>query len=127
MNNDIYIETDRLIIRRWNLDDVDDCVSGLNNLNVSKWLAQVPYPYTKDDAIKYFISINAHISENKAVISRIKMQDLCPIIKERINTKSVATDLVSGDTSGDDIDLGASEVESKEDSEENETLSGENE
>jgi len=59
MNNDIYIETDRLIIRRWNLDDVDDCVSGLNNLNVSKWLAQVPYPYTKDDAIKYITNVNS--------------------------------------------------------------------
>ncbi len=50
MNEDIIIETDRLILRQWKLDDVNDVVEGLNNLNVTKWLAQVPYPYTEEDA-----------------------------------------------------------------------------
>ena len=54
MNENIIIETDRLILRQWNLDDVNDVVEGLNNLNVTKWLAQVPYPYTEEDA-KSFI------------------------------------------------------------------------
>lgn len=53
MDKDIFIETDRLILRKYRLDDVDDVVEGLNNLNVSKWLAKVPYPYTREDAIKY--------------------------------------------------------------------------
>ena len=55
MNEDIIIETDRLILRKWRLDDVNDVVEGLNNLNVTKWLAQVPYPYTEEDA-KSFIT-----------------------------------------------------------------------
>ena len=45
----MVIKTDRLILRFWKLDDIDDLVEGLNNINVSKWLAQVPYPYTKED------------------------------------------------------------------------------
>ena len=49
----IYIETERLILRKFKLTDIDDLVEGLNNLNVSKWLASVPFPYTREDAQKY--------------------------------------------------------------------------
>lgn len=56
MNESIIIETDRLILRQFKLSDADDIVEGLNNLNVSKWMAFVPYPYTKQDAIKYITS-----------------------------------------------------------------------
>lgn len=55
MNDDLIIETDRLILRQWKIEDADDLVEGLNNLNVSKWLAQVSYPYTEEDA-KSFIN-----------------------------------------------------------------------
>lgn len=61
MDKDIIIETERLILRQWNLDDVDDIVEGLNNLNVSKWLAGAPYPYTIEDAKKF---INNTIENN---------------------------------------------------------------
>ena len=47
----IYIETERLILRKFKLTDIDDLVDGLNNLNVSKWLAFVPFPYTREDAV----------------------------------------------------------------------------
>lgn len=49
----IKIETERLILRQWTMDDLDDIVEGLNNLNVSKWLAAVPYPYTIEDAKEF--------------------------------------------------------------------------
>lgn len=49
----VRLETERLILREWQDSDIDDLVEGLNNLNVSKWLAFVPYPYTKDDAKTY--------------------------------------------------------------------------
>lgn len=49
----IYIETERLFLRKFKLNDIDDLVEGLNNINVSKWLASVPFPYTRDDAEKY--------------------------------------------------------------------------
>ena len=54
MNKDVIIETERLILRQWNMDDINDVVEGLNNLNVTKWLAGAPFPYTIEDA-KHFI------------------------------------------------------------------------
>ena len=42
--------TDRLILREWTKNDVNDLIEGLNNYKVSKWLALVPYPYTKENA-----------------------------------------------------------------------------
>ena len=51
MDEDIIIETDRLILRKYKLSDVNDVVEGLNNLNVTKWLAEAPYLYTEKDAL----------------------------------------------------------------------------
>ena len=76
MNEDLVIETERLILRQYKLSDADDVVEGLNNLNVSKWLAFVPYPYTKEDAVEYITkSIEQNLynfaivlkSENKVI------------------------------------------------------------
>jgi len=47
------LETRRLILREWDEKDIEDLVEGLNNIEVSKWLAFVPYPYTKKDAEKW--------------------------------------------------------------------------
>ncbi len=44
------IETKRLILRDWGKKDIDDLIEGINNLKISKWLAVVPYPYTRKDA-----------------------------------------------------------------------------
>ena len=55
MNKDVVIETERLILRQYKLEDADDIVEGLNNINVTKWLQGAPYPYTKEDAL-YFIN-----------------------------------------------------------------------
>lgn len=49
----VVLETERLILRPWQYEDANDLVEGLNNLEVSKWLAFVPYPYTLDDAKKF--------------------------------------------------------------------------
>ena len=38
MNKDVIIETERLILRQWNMNDLNDIVEGLNNINVTKWL-----------------------------------------------------------------------------------------
>lgn len=46
----IRLETKRLILRDWQTNDEDELVEGLNNFNVSKWLAYIPFPYTKNDA-----------------------------------------------------------------------------
>lgn len=44
------LKTNRLILRDWTPNDVDDLIDGLNNLEVAKWLAFVPHPYTKQNA-----------------------------------------------------------------------------
>ena len=54
MNYDVVIETERLILRQWNINDIDDIVEGLNNINITKWLAGAPFPYTIEDA-KHFV------------------------------------------------------------------------
>lgn len=49
----MQLETQRLILREWGRRDVMDLVEGLNHIEVSKWLAFVPYPYTTSDAEKW--------------------------------------------------------------------------
>lgn len=61
MNQDLIIETERLILRQWKLNDIDDMVEGLNNINVTKWLAGAPFPYTVKDAEEF---INKTINNN---------------------------------------------------------------
>ena len=53
MNKEVVIETERLFLRSWKLEDANDLVEGLNNLEVSKWMAFTPYPYTKKDALDF--------------------------------------------------------------------------
>lgn len=64
----IKLETKRLILREWIKKDVEDLIEGLNNIEVSKWLAFVLYPYTKDDAEKWieFCVENAKKGENRS-------------------------------------------------------------
>ncbi len=47
-----YIETERLILREWTLDDVPDQVEGLSNFETAKNLT-VPFPYTTENSINY--------------------------------------------------------------------------
>ena len=47
------LETNRLILRNWKEEDIDDLIEGLNNYNISKWLALVPFPFTNEDAEKW--------------------------------------------------------------------------
>ncbi len=43
---DIRIETPRLVLRPWSEADIEQLTLGLNDLDVAKWLAFVPHPYT---------------------------------------------------------------------------------
>ena len=44
------LTTKRLILRAVTNKDIPDIVGNINNLNVTKWLSVVPYPYNKKDA-----------------------------------------------------------------------------
>lgn len=49
------LTTKRLILRDIELKDAKDLVKQINNINISKWLLVVPYPYTMKDA-KWYIN-----------------------------------------------------------------------
>lgn len=53
MEKNIRIETERLILRQWEMGDINDMIEGLNNINVTRWLANIPFPYTNNDAEKF--------------------------------------------------------------------------
>lgn len=58
----MIIDSKRIILRSWSEDDIGDLIEGLNNINVSKWLAAIPHPYTKRDA-EDFIHYATHTAE----------------------------------------------------------------
>ena len=46
----IELRTDNLIIKKPSEEDLNSLIKELNNWNISKWLIEVPYPYTIEDA-----------------------------------------------------------------------------
>lgn len=56
----LKLETNRLVLRSWQVTDIEDLAEALNNIDVTKWLAYIPYPYTIKDAENYI----AHCSSN---------------------------------------------------------------
>ena len=68
------IESKRLILRNWEYGDVEDIVEGLNNIEVAKWMAGVPYPYTENDA-KQFIQHTKGQDENVKISLAIVLKE----------------------------------------------------
>ena len=46
----IIINTERLILKKIEHKDINQLIKNLNNWNIVKWLINVPYPYTINDA-----------------------------------------------------------------------------
>lgn len=93
MNEDLKIETERLLLRQWSLNDIDDLVDGLNNLNVTKWMSHTPYPYTEKDAEEF---INKSLND--------KLYNFAIVLKEENKviggTQLRNIDLVQGTAGG---------------------------
>lgn len=47
------LETARLVLRAWAYEDIPDLLEGLNDVNISRWLAFVPHPYTREAAERW--------------------------------------------------------------------------
>lgn len=47
------VTTETLVLRPWRGDDIDQLVDGLNNIEVAQWLAFVPHPYSRSDALRW--------------------------------------------------------------------------
>ncbi|WP_310621626.1 GNAT family N-acetyltransferase [Flexibacterium corallicola] len=54
------LKTKRLVLRENRLSDAENMVKYLNNFEVSRWLAVVPYPYTEKDAQERIKSVLAN-------------------------------------------------------------------
>ena len=70
----MVIESERLILRSYEDNDVNDLVEGLNNIEVAKWMAGVPFPYTQEDA-KYFIEKAKNSDENVKISLAIVLKE----------------------------------------------------
>ena len=81
------IESKRLILRNWEDGDIEDIVEGLNNIEVAKWMAGVPYPYTESDAKQFIqhtkdqdenvnISLATVLKENNKVIGGTEIRNI---------------------------------------------------
>lgn len=81
------IESKRLILRNWQDEDVNDLVQGLNNIEVAKWMAGVPSPYTEKDAKNFIeqakrqdekikISLAIVLKENNKVIGGTEIRNI---------------------------------------------------
>lgn len=46
----MILTTKKLLIREWQDKDKPDLIRNINDLEISKWLLLVPYPYTEKDA-----------------------------------------------------------------------------
>ena len=51
----IKLETERLILRKPEMTDLNDLVEGVDNLNVAQYIVPIPHPYKKSDG-EWFIN-----------------------------------------------------------------------
>ncbi|MDP5216196.1 GNAT family N-acetyltransferase [Ruegeria sp. 2205SS24-7] len=47
------IKTERLVLRRFRRGDAGDVVALANDLEVARWLSEMPHPYTHDHAVAF--------------------------------------------------------------------------
>ncbi|MEZ5722771.1 MAG: GNAT family N-acetyltransferase [Paracoccaceae bacterium] len=59
MDRRTALRTERLVLRPLTRDDIPDLVAGLDDYEVSKWLAVVPYPYRPEDAGEFLAHLEA--------------------------------------------------------------------
>jgi len=61
------IETARLLLRPVAEQDLDAIVAGINDFEVSKMLARVPYPYARRDADSFLAAMREDVGRNIAL------------------------------------------------------------
>ena len=49
----VTLRTARLTLRPYERDDTDALARALGDIEVARWLARVPHPYTRDDAVGF--------------------------------------------------------------------------
>ncbi|MDR1464113.1 MAG: GNAT family N-acetyltransferase [Oscillospiraceae bacterium] len=64
MSNRIVLDSPRLLLREWQDEDLPDLLEGLNNLEISRWLARIPYPLTEEAGRRFIARCRAAAREN---------------------------------------------------------------
>ena len=68
MDPDFTIETDRLILRRYRSDDLDEHVAILSNWDVTRWLSDnIPYPYSRKAGEQFIEDAKANFDEGDQI------------------------------------------------------------
>ena len=91
------IEGKRIYLREWHDDDVNDLVEGLNNINVSKWLASVPFPYTIEEANDFLTYAKESNDNSKGYMFAIVLKESEKVIG---GTEIVRINLKDGTAGG---------------------------
>lgn len=78
--NDIRLETERLILRSLNIDDAKEIHENIKDKDVSKWTANVPYPYTLEMAHQFIEQSHITIENNKHIELGIVLKDANKLI-----------------------------------------------
>ena len=73
----IRLETERLILTEWGKTqkEINCLLKNFNNENVSKSLSNPPFPYTKDDALKFLNSRKEAKEKDDYVFKIVKKKD----------------------------------------------------
>lgn len=76
------LRTPRLTLRPLNEDDADAIVRGVGNFDVSKWLAVVPYPYGREDALWFIRRVTGESRKVWAICDDEGLQGVCGMEEE---------------------------------------------
>ncbi len=63
----LELKTKRLLIREYKKSDMKYLIENINDLNVTRWLLVVPYPYTKKDAIWWINKTKSNARQKQRV------------------------------------------------------------
>lgn len=79
LDPDFQIETDRMILRRFRSDDLDELVAIMSNWDVTRWLSSnIPFPYNRLDGEEFIETEKANFEKagqiNFAVIEKSTMR-----------------------------------------------------
>ena len=69
------VETDRLVLRRYEKDDVAALVPLATEWDVTRWLPQIPHPYTEHDARTFIAQAQSLVDERREYQLAITRKD----------------------------------------------------
>ena len=87
------MKTNRLIFRKFDLNDKKELITSLNDENVTKWMDSVPFPYLEKHNIKTLIHLGDVVDRRKFINFKI-LNDLRTNFIERLWKMGVDTHII---------------------------------